>query len=122
MRILVCGGRDYSDYATVKREILKTIYYLNKKNLPLLTTIIHGNASGADVLAQAAAEWFGMETEVYSADWTKYGKSAGYIRNKQMLVEGKPDIVIAFPGGKGTANMVKIAKEAGVEVIEIKAN
>lgn len=54
----------------------------------------------------------------FPADWDKYGKRAGYLRNVQMLDEGKPDLVVAFPGGKGTAMMVKLAKERGVRVIE----
>jgi len=52
----------------------------------------------------------------FPADWGKYSKSAGYIRNKQMLAEGKPDLVVAFPGGKGTANMVKLAKLANIPI------
>jgi len=52
----------------------------------------------------------------FPADWSRHGKSAGPIRNRQMLIEGRPDIVVAFPGGKGTANMIKQAVEAGVKV------
>jgi UDP-N-acetylmuramoylalanine-D-glutamate ligase len=62
-------------------------------------------------------EWGGLE--VYPADWKLHGKSAGHIRNQQMLDESKPDIVIAFPGGRGTANMIKRAKKAGVEVFQV---
>jgi hypothetical protein len=50
--------------------------------------------------------------------WNKCGIGAGYFRNVQMLEEGKPDLVVAFLGGKGTAMMVKIARAAGVEVRE----
>lgn len=88
-------------------------------------TLIHGNARGADQLSESAYKeiFFGYEgqggIERFPADWNKYGKRAGYIRNKQMLEEGKPDIVLAFPGGKGTAMMVRLAKEAGVRVIEV---
>ena len=53
---------------------------------------------------------------VYHADWTKYNKAAGPIRNKLMLEAGKPDLVIAFPGGNGTINMIKQAKEAGIRI------
>ena len=58
---------------------------------------------------------------MYPADWDTHGRGAGPIRNKQMLEEGKPDLVIAFPGGKGTANMIGQAKEAGIPVREIEA-
>lgn len=56
---------------------------------------------------------------VYHADWNAHGRSAGPIRNAKMLAEGKPDLVVAFPGGKGTAHMVGIARKAGVPVVEM---
>jgi hypothetical protein len=56
---------------------------------------------------------------VYMADWDGLGRKAGPIRNQRMLDEGKPDLVIAFPGGRGTADMVRRAREAGVEVVEL---
>lgn len=125
-RILVCGGRHYNKYNVVRLYLDLLIdqrgwtYEPDEygNTLPNVV-IIHGGAKGADSLADrwAVVNWTGLE--VYPADWNKYGKSAGYIRNKQMLVEGKPDLVVAFPGGKGTAMMVKIAREAGVEVIEV---
>lgn len=87
--------------------------------MPTGMDIIHGGARGAD---RGADEW-GVANWVpvheFKADWDKYGKLAGPIRNKEMLEIGKPDLVIAFPGGKGTSNMVQQAKEAGVEVIEV---
>lgn len=52
----------------------------------------------------------------FPANWDRFGKAAGPIRNKWMLEYGQPDLVVAFPGGKGTAHMVKIATEAGVAV------
>ena len=55
----------------------------------------------------------------FPADWNSYGKAAGPIRNKQMLDEGKPDVVIAFPGGTGTANMIMQATKAGVKVVKV---
>jgi hypothetical protein len=54
------------------------------------------------------------------ADWAGLGRKAGPIRNEQMLSEGQPHLVVAFPGGRGTAHMVGIARAAGVEVIEIR--
>lgn len=113
MRVLVCGGRNYFDLKTTY-QILDKIHQERK-----ITCVIQGGARGADSLGRRWAN----ETEVMSyefqADWDKYGKKAGYIRNKQMLDEGKPDLVIAFPGGRGTAMMVNLAKKAGVEVIEV---
>ncbi len=122
MRILVCGGRDFKNRDLVFSKLNSLFPSTDDINTwlpPVDTVIIHGGARGADRLAEdwAVINW--VHVEEYKADWDKFGKSAGYIRNKQMLTEGKPDLVIAFPGGKGTAMMVKIAKEADVEVREV---
>jgi hypothetical protein len=53
------------------------------------------------------------------ADWAGLGRKAGPLRNERMLHEGKPQLVVAAPGGRGTSHMTHIAREAGVEVIEI---
>jgi len=112
MRILVCGGRDFNDDILVRKVLFNYI----DKNL----VIIQGEARGADYLAKMWAKNYSVAYESYPADWSKYGKRAGYIRNVQMLNEGKPDMVIAFPGGKGTEMMINLAKSAGVPVTEIK--
>lgn len=109
MRILVCGGRDYSD----AQKVCDVLTGLGP------TSIIHGNAAGADDLADSWAKANHVSVVPFSADWGTFGKSAGPIRNQQMLVEGKPDLVVAFPGGKGTSDMVRQAKIAGVTVIEV---
>lgn len=115
MRILVCGGRDYDDLTEMKKILDPYLWQF----------FIFGDAKGADFLARCIVKsWYkkGCAEEYFKefkADWTKHGKAAGPIRNKQMLDEGKPDLVIAFPGGAGTANMVKLAEEAGVKVIKI---
>lgn len=111
MRVLVCGGRAFTNEGLLGSTLEK---------IPDIKTIIHGGARGADSLAGLCARLNNIEEEVYYADWDTYGKAAGYIRNKTMLEDGKPDIVVAFPGGKGTAMMVKLAREAGVEVIEVE--
>ncbi len=59
--------------------------------------------------------------EVYEADWHEHGRAAGPIRNARMIAEGRPDLVIAFPGGRGTADMVSRARKAGIEVREVSA-
>ena len=82
--------------------------------------VIHGGARGADDLARQWGEIsVGIEGVEFRADWTARGKAAGMIRNQRMLDEGRPDLVVAFPGGRGTADMVRRARKAGVEVIEI---
>lgn len=113
MRLLICGGRDYTDQG-------KMYAFLDelKKNMPI-DAIIEGDARGADRLAGFWARKNKIDNLKYKADWDKHGKAAGILRNRQMLDEGKPDMVIAFPGGRGTENMVYIAREAGVEVVEV---
>lgn len=69
-------------------------------------------------MARCYAADHGISAEGFPADWRKYGKSAGPLRNQQMIDEGKPDLVVAFPGGTGTADMVRRAKAAGIRVIE----
>jgi hypothetical protein len=81
-------------------------------------TIIQGGARGADKLAREWAEDRGVGCVTFRADWEKHGPSAGPIRNGQMLSEGKPNLVLAFPGGRGTADMVQRAHAASVLVVK----
>ena len=111
-RVLVCGGRDFDDHELMFRVLNGILSDRWGEGL----TIIHGGARGADRLAGSWAEYKGLDIEVYPADWKRYGKQAGFIRNAQMLEEGEPDLVVAFEGGVGTAMMVKLAREAGVPV------
>lgn len=118
MRMLVCGSRDYS-----RRDILYAA--LDRYIIEGIDVIIEGEAKGADTLAREWAELRGIPVIKFPADWNKYGRAAGPIRNKQMLDDGKPDLVIAFPNGKlddtkGTKNMVKQARAAGIACIVIE--
>lgn len=111
MRVLICGGRTYCD----QTFFTKTLDAIQKDKGPI-TLIIQGGAKGADYLAHLYACRRGIREEVYNADWRTWKKAAGPIRNAVMLKEGKPDLVVAFPGGNGTADMVKKANKAGVPV------
>jgi SLOG family YspA-like protein len=113
MRVLVCGGRYYSD-----REALEKYLDALHSESPI-SLVIDGGASGADTLANQWAVERHIRAASFPADWRKHGKAAGPIRNQQMLDEGKPDVVVAFPGGRGTADMVARAKRAGVPVREV---
>ncbi|OYW77681.1 MAG: hypothetical protein B7Z37_03060 [Verrucomicrobia bacterium 12-59-8] len=115
MRVLVCGGRTYWD----KDYLFGTLDALYAFEDKSWTEIIQGGAMGADTLAFAWATKNKIPCRVFHADWKQWGKAAGHIRNTQMLVQGKPDLVIAFPGGKGTANMCQQAIAAGVRVLDI---
>jgi hypothetical protein len=126
MRILVCGGRNYNDWEKVRNTLEKLAvkhskFYKPDENwLPSDFVIITGGATGADDLGAswAMVNWTGYVE--FKADWEKHGKAAGPIRNQAMIDEGKPDIVVAFPGSRGTADMVRRAKAAGIEVMEIE--
>lgn len=112
MRVLVCGGRDYFDCNAVYTA-------LDELNSPPGSLIvIHGEATGADVLGAAWGNDFAKQVIAFPANWDRHGRAAGPIRNQQMLDVGKPDIVLAFPGGRGTANMKKLATKAGVPIVE----
>lgn len=112
-RVLVCGGRDFNDPSFIFRHLVG----LHEKRG--ITAIIEGGAKGVDKFAKMWAEGRGIPVASYPADWMTDGKAAGPKRNARMIRFGMPDLVIAFPGGKGTANMVAQARAAGIEVIEI---
>lgn len=112
MKALVCGGRDYTD----KQTVFSYLDHTHAKHS--ISLIIHGAARGADSLAGEWAADRKVPVQEYKADWTQ-GKKAGILRNKKMLEEGQPDLVIAFPGGRGTADMVRRSKTAAIPVIFI---
>lgn len=115
MKWLVCGGRNYANewFAFMYLDRLRQEYWPEP-----VTHVIHGNARGADLLADAWADARGIQPVACRALWKFHGKAGGSIRNGAMLPL-QPDLVIAFPGGNGTADMVKQARRAGVEVHEV---
>lgn len=110
MRVLVCGGRDYDNAGM----LATTLACLHVEHV--FDVLIEGDARGADKMAGQWARENDIKLEVYPAQWDVYGKGAGYVRNAEMLTKGKPDLVVAFPGGRGTAMMCKIAEDAGIKV------
>lgn len=110
MRVIVCGGRDYGDAEAVERAL---------SALPI-TEVAEGGARGADRLAREYALRRGIRVRTYPANWSRFGKAAGPWRNEAMLRGFKPDAVVAFPGGRGTADMTRRATEAGVRVIVVR--
>lgn len=114
MRVLVTGGRDYMD-SVAAMAALSELHAATP-----ISAVLQGGATGAD---QWGALW-GLSMQIpvleWTADWKKHGKAAGPIRNQRMIDEGKPDLVIAFPGGRGTADMVRRARTAGIRVIEVE--
>ena len=113
LRVLVTGGRDYSDAQAVSDSLNRL------DEIASIECVIHGGAPGADALGAVWAASRHLRMEAYPADWGAHGRAAGPIRNQRMIDEGKPDLVVAFPGGRGTADMVRRARAAGIEVIEV---
>jgi hypothetical protein len=110
MRVLICGGRDFTDWPWAFEKLDRFL-----KGNPV-HTVVHGDAVGADRIAGQWADARGLVVEKFPADWSRLGNAAGPARNAKMLREGKPDAVFVLPGGRGTANMVMQAKEAGVPI------
>jgi hypothetical protein len=108
MRLLVCGDRNWSSVESILTQI--------RSYQP--SVVIEGEAKGADTIAREVANHLGIPVLSFPADWKKYGRAAGPIRNAQMLKEGRPDFVLAFHDNietsKGTKNMVMLAKKAGI--------
>jgi hypothetical protein len=111
MKALICGGRKFNDMKLASSTLDRLRTELG------FTNIIQGGATGADTIAMLWANSRGVPNVTYPAQWNIHGKKAGPMRNTQMLEEGKPDVVIAFPGDKGTRDMVSKAEAAGVKVI-----
>ena len=112
-RVCVCGGRNYGDSA----EVMRVLDQLQPK------LVIQGEATGADTLARAYAVLSGIPYESYAPDrgLDGNGRDWKYRRNSRMLERGKPTLVVAFPGGPGTADTVRKARAAGIPVIEVMA-
>lgn len=113
MILLVTGGRYYSN----RDAVFSALDRAHAKRA--ITLLVHGGATGADALANEWAVARGIPHRAYSVtkfEWMRYGSAAGPIRNGRMLEEAKPDGVVAFPGGKGTADMIRRAEAAGLPI------
>jgi hypothetical protein len=125
MRVLICGSRDWDDQVA----IWAVLWGLETLHDDQQLTVIEGGAKGADRHAWIWCKTVAAETtahEQYPADWERHGKAAGPIRNQQMLDNGKPDVVWAFVSkpleeSRGTYDMVKRAKAAGIPVYVVAA-
>ena len=132
MRVLVTGARDWTDYDKIVFGLSVAIEDLTNANpADKNIVIIHGGARGADSMAENyvkqtrdyfAGHGFTIRSEVYKADWNKYGKGAGPIRNQQMVDTGA-DVCVAFrfEESRGTADCIRRAKAAGIPVTEYRA-
>jgi hypothetical protein len=100
-RLVITGGRDFED-----RDAVFSALDAVKRIHPELKVLIHGDARGADTLAKEWALERGLTPEPYPANWDKFKKAAGFIRNQEMIDRGKPHAAVAFPGESGTSDMV----------------
>lgn len=108
MKTIICGGRDY-------KFTPEDIMFLGDMAVSLpITEVVQGGASGADCEAKFWAIHSGIKTAEFRADWKAHGKAAGPMRNAQMARYG--EFLIAFPGGRGTADMIRQAKARGLTV------
>jgi hypothetical protein len=112
----VCGGRKYNKTKFLYDQL--DAFMVDKKLYEII--IVHGRAPGADALARTWAILREHRDFGYPAEWNKFGNSAGPKRNLQMLIEEKPDGVMAFTGGSGTANMINLAKEHGLPIFDYR--
>jgi hypothetical protein len=113
MKVAVTGGRSFS----AREVVYLALSRANKRER--ITFVLHGACpSGVDAHAAAWAMDHGVEHSVrtYAADWDKYGKAAGPIRNREMLTTEKPDLVLVFPGGRGTRDCELQARKLGLNV------
>jgi len=114
MIVVVTGGRDYFDGDTVWR-VLYEVHAEYEIDL-----LVHGAAAGADASAHEWAKENNVRRYPCPADWDRLGRRAGPIRNRYMLDTFRPDLVVAFPGGTGTADCVRAAEERGIKVLKVE--
>lgn len=115
MKLVVTGGRDYGDLETVYNAISKL------HNLQRITLLINGGAKGADTLCRVVAEELGIPVEnvpILPEEWKRYGNGAGPRRNQKMIDEFRPQGLIYFPGGNGTADMKRRCEKAGLMIFD----
>ncbi|MBE6738861.1 MAG: DUF2493 domain-containing protein [Ruminococcaceae bacterium] len=112
-RVVIAGCRDYNNYDEAKLYIDFCLSNIRREND---IVIVSGCASGADAIGERYARQNGFKVEKYPANWEKYGRGAGPIRNKQMAQAC--DYVICFWDGKsrGTKSMIEFARECNKPV------
>ena len=119
--VIICGSREFENYELLKEKCNHLLSRkLNDPNIKVV--IISGCAKGADSLGEKYASEIGLEILKYPADWDKYGKRAGYLRNKQMAEIGNAVIAFMVPGedkNRGTKNMISLARAGNLLVREI---
>jgi hypothetical protein len=123
-RLLITGSRTHQWTPYDSHALLIAVQEIVEKTQKR-PTLVHGGATGADTEAALHGQrLFNLQAEVHRADWKKYGRAAGPIRNKQMVKLGA-DLCLAFPdhpkgeGSRGTWNCIGLAQQAGIPVLVV---
>lgn len=111
--VLVCGSRDWRSQVQIETGLREAA--AKAREFGRQMTVITGGASGADQIGEIVARRLGFEVEVVPAQWSTFGRRAGFLRNKQMI-EREPDLVLAFQkyGSTGTQHTINLAEAAGI--------
>lgn len=109
-RVIFCGSRVYDNI-----EMIRAVFEAVKPTL-----VITGGCTGADALCDQVAKELGIDRVIYPANWIKLDKAAGPARNARMLLDSRPDLVVAFPGGAGTDDMIKKATDLDIPIKRVK--
>lgn len=114
MRVLITGDRNHTNYDLIESALM-TVWEASHR--PEFFIVVHGDATGADTLAAAAASQHGWPVEPHPADWDRFGRGAGHKRNQEMVDLGA-DLCLAFPmpGSRGTWDCVRRARLASIPV------
>lgn len=115
-RIIIAGGRDFTNYDLLKRYFLHLTSALEPNDIE----IVSGGARGADALGEKLGEELGIDVAKFPADWDKHGKAAGYIRNAEMSKHSTHLIACWDESSRGTKNMIETAKKDGLGVGVLK--
>lgn len=117
IKVIIAGTRDFNDYDFLKKNVDYFLQGINPNNEEI--EIVSGNARGADKLGERYAKEHNLPVKLFPANWDKYGKRAGYLRNQEMA--NYSDVLIAFwdEKSKGTKHMIDIAKKQGLTVIVV---
>ena len=109
-RVIIAGSRDFDDYLLLQDH---ADYMLSRQED---IEIVSGGASGADALGERYAKDRGYKLKIFPADWVKYGRRAGPVRNREMAEYA--DALLAYWDGKsrGTKNMIEEARARGLKV------
>lgn len=112
-RIAITGGRDYTNWVCLTEQMDAHFSWDDQ-------LLVGDCPTGADLMARCWAEGREIPMALYEAEWEKYGLRAGPLRNEEMIVGGSAELLLAFPGGKGTASATGIARRAGIEIIVVE--